>query len=87
MGNGKDVEWMKASIFNFLGDFSSTLEELALRVEDLLWDHPQEAMIKARLFGETLVAMIFEQKSIELSRISQSRFKTSDRIRNQILQI
>jgi hypothetical protein len=55
---------MKSSIFNFLGEFSSTLEELALRVEDLLWDHPQEAMMKARLFGETLVSMIFEQENI-----------------------
>ncbi len=45
---------MKSSIFDFLGEFSSTLEELALRVEDLLWDQPQEAMMKARLFGETL---------------------------------
>ena len=55
---------MKASIFNFLGEFSSTLEELALRLEDLLWDHPQEAMVKARLFGETLVSMILEQENI-----------------------
>ncbi|MBM7607447.1 hypothetical protein JOD29_000684 [Lysinibacillus composti] len=55
---------MKASIFNFLGEFSSTLEELALRVEDLLWDQPQEAMMKARLFGETLVSMIFEQENM-----------------------
>lgn len=55
---------MNSSIFNFLGDFSSTLEELALRVEDLLWDQPQEAMMKARLFGETLVSMIFEQENM-----------------------
>ncbi|SOC40285.1 DUF4145 domain-containing protein [Ureibacillus acetophenoni] len=55
---------MKSSIFNFLGEFSSTLEELALRVEDLLWDQPQEAMMKARLFGETLVSMIYEQENM-----------------------
>ena len=56
---------MKSSIFDFLGEFSSTLEELALRVEDLLWDQPQEAMMKARLFGETLVSMIFEQENMK----------------------
>ena len=56
---------MKSSIFDFLGGFSSTLEELALRVEDLLWDQPQEAMMKARLFGETLVSMIFEQENMK----------------------
>ena len=27
---------MKSSLFNFVGEFSSTLEELALQVEDLL---------------------------------------------------
>ena len=56
---------MKLSIFNFLGEFSSSLEELALRVEDLLWDQPQEAMMKARLFGETLVSIIFEEEDMK----------------------
>lgn len=55
---------MKSSIFNFLGEFSSTLEELALRIEALLWEQPQAAMTQARLFGETLVSMIFEQENM-----------------------
>ena len=68
---------MKSSIFNFLGQFSSTLEELALRVEDLLWVQPQESMMKARLFGETLVSMIFEQENMnEDSNIRSLRKKT-----------
>ncbi|MCP1144878.1 DUF4145 domain-containing protein [Lysinibacillus endophyticus] len=55
---------MKSSIFKFLGDYSSTLKELVLRFEDLLWDQPQAAMMNARLFGETLVNMIFEQENM-----------------------
>ncbi|OZM56328.1 hypothetical protein CIB95_13010 [Lottiidibacillus patelloidae] len=55
---------MKSSIFNFIGEFSSTLEELAIRVETLLWDQPQPAMTQARLFGEMLVSMIFEQENM-----------------------
>ncbi|MFV8830547.1 DUF4145 domain-containing protein [Alkalihalobacterium sp. APHAB7] len=55
---------MKSSIFNFIGDFSSTLEELALRVEALLWDQPQAAITQSRLFGEMLVSMIFEQENM-----------------------
>src|SRR4051794_29818977 len=55
---------MKSSIFNFLGDFSSTLEEVALRVEDLLWRQPEAAMTQARLFGETLASMILEQENM-----------------------
>jgi hypothetical protein len=55
---------MKNSLFNFIGEFSSTLEELALRVEALLWDQPQAAMTQARLFGEVLVSMIFEQENM-----------------------
>jgi hypothetical protein len=60
---GSGIE-MKPSVFNFIGEFSSTLEELALRVEDLLWDQPQAAMTQARLFGEVLVSMIFEQENM-----------------------
>lgn len=55
---------MKNSVFHFIGDFSSQLEELALRVEALLWDQPQAAMTQARLFGELLVNMIFEQENM-----------------------
>ncbi|MEB1809551.1 MAG: DUF4145 domain-containing protein [Bacillaceae bacterium] len=55
---------MKSSIFNFIGEFSSTLEELALRVEALLWDQPQAAITQSRLFGEMLVSMIFEQENM-----------------------
>ncbi|THE12328.1 DUF4145 domain-containing protein [Bacillus timonensis] len=55
---------MKNSVFHFIGDFSSQLEELALRVEALLWDQPQAAMTQARLFGELFVNMIFEQENM-----------------------
>ncbi len=55
---------MKTSVFHFIGEFSSQLEELALRVEALLWDQPQAAMTQARLYGELLVNMIFEQENM-----------------------
>ena len=55
---------MKSSLFNFVGEFSSTLEELVLQVEDLLVNHPSAAMSRARLFGEVFVSMIFEQEQI-----------------------
>ncbi|WP_077619713.1 DUF4145 domain-containing protein [Bacillus sinesaloumensis] len=54
----------KKSIFHFIGDFSSQLEESALRVEALLWDQPQVALTQARLFGELIVKMIFEQENM-----------------------
>ncbi|MEH7235772.1 DUF4145 domain-containing protein [Bacillus sp. JJ1562] len=55
---------MKTSVFHFIGEFSCQLEELALRVEALLWDQPQAAMTQARLFGELFVNMIFEQENM-----------------------
>jgi uncharacterized protein YacL (UPF0231 family) len=55
---------MKDSIFNFLGEFSSTLEELALRIETLIWDQPQAALTQMRLFTEKLVSMVFEQENM-----------------------
>ncbi|SOC06478.1 uncharacterized protein DUF4145 [Ureibacillus xyleni] len=33
-------------------------------MEDLLWEQPQAAVMNARLFGETLVNMIFEQENM-----------------------
>lgn len=60
----KEGDSMKPSIFHFLGEFSSTLEELAVRIETLLWDQPQAAMTQIRLFGEKLVTMIFEQENM-----------------------
>ena len=63
---------MKSSLFNFVGEFSSTLEELALQVEDLLVNHPSAAMSRARLFGEVFVSMIFEQEQIrEVGKLPQ----------------
>ena len=63
---------MKSSLFNFVGEFSSTLEELALQVEDLLVKHPSAAMSRARLFGEVFVSMIFEQEQIrEVGKLPQ----------------
>ncbi|MEH7384290.1 DUF4145 domain-containing protein [Bacillus sp. JJ1521] len=55
---------MKNIVFHFIGEFSSQLEELALRVDSLLWEQPQAAMTQARLFGELLVNMIFEQENM-----------------------
>ena len=55
---------MKSSLFGFVGEFSSTLEELALQVEDLLVSHPSAALSRARLFGEVFVSMILEQEQI-----------------------
>jgi len=60
----KEGDSMKPSIFHFLGEFSSTLEELAVRIESLLWDQPQAAMTQIRLYGEKLVTMIFEQENM-----------------------
>ena len=63
---------MKPSLFNFIGEFSSTLEELALQVEDLLVSYPSAAVSRARLFGEVFVSMIFEQEQIrEVDKLPQ----------------
>jgi len=55
---------MKPSLFHFLGEFSSSLEEVAVRIETLLWDQPEAAMTQVRLFGEKLVTMVFEQENM-----------------------
>ena len=63
---------MKSSLFNFVGEFSSTLEELALQVEDLLVNHPSAAMPRARLFGEVFVSNDIEQEQIrEVGKLPQ----------------
>ena len=63
---------MKSGFFNFVGEFSSTLEELALQVEELLVRHPSAAVSRARLFGEVIVSMIFEQEQImEVGKLVQ----------------
>ncbi|MGN7298745.1 DUF4145 domain-containing protein [Ferdinandcohnia sp. SAFN-114] len=54
----------KNSVFHFIGEFSSQLEEAALRVEALLWEQPQVALTQARLFGELIVTMILEQENM-----------------------
>ncbi|MCS0542851.1 DUF4145 domain-containing protein, partial [Aeromonas veronii] len=54
----------KSKVFHFIGEFSSQLEEAALRVEALLWEQPQVALTQARLFGELFVTMILEQENM-----------------------
>ncbi|MEK4538087.1 DUF4145 domain-containing protein [Peribacillus sp. FSL K6-1552] len=53
------------SLFEFVGQFSSELFELACRIENQLLDQPLASLIQARLYSEQLVKIISKEEGIE----------------------
>ncbi|PGZ94156.1 hypothetical protein COE51_22945 [Bacillus pseudomycoides] len=53
------------SLFEFVGQFSSDLAELAYRIENQLLDQPHASMMQARLYSEELVKIISKEEELE----------------------
>ncbi|AXN38131.1 DUF4145 domain-containing protein [Peribacillus butanolivorans] len=53
------------SLFEFVGQFSSELFELACRIENQLLDQPLASLIQARLYTEQLVKVISKEEGFE----------------------
>ncbi|MDM5186853.1 DUF4145 domain-containing protein [Bacillus sp. DX4.1] len=53
------------SLFEFVGQFSSELAELAHRIENQLLDQPHASMMQARLYSEQLVKIISKEEELE----------------------
>lgn len=53
------------SLFAFIKSVSNDLYELAKDIESQLYDYPDNALLKIRLYCEQLIKLIFEQEDIE----------------------
>ncbi|MDM5153175.1 DUF4145 domain-containing protein [Bacillus sp. DX1.1] len=53
------------SLFEFVGQFSSELAELAHRIENQLLDQPHASMMQARLYSEQLVKIVSKEEGLE----------------------
>lgn len=53
------------SLFEFVGQFSSDLAELARRIENQLFEQPHASLIQARLYTEQLVKIMSKEEGLE----------------------
>src|SRR5690625_166758 len=52
-------------LFDFVKNVSPNLFNLANRIEDQLYEHPDATLIKARLYGEQIIKIVSEKEELE----------------------
>src|SRR5690625_648847 len=52
-------------LFSFMKDISAELFDLAVEIEEQLYDHPDTTLMKSRLFCEQILKLVFEQEEIK----------------------
>src|SRR5690625_7474079 len=52
-------------LFSFMKDISAELFDLAVEIEEQLYDHPDTTLMKSRLFCEQILKLVFEKEEIK----------------------